>query len=448
MPPESVGFESPVVDSPWGSAWSHGISHSQESMNQGCFQEGRFRGRGVVLAAMLGLASCGRAGQGARDVSHGDRPGPPCVVTAPVETTSGPASTCAMPSDLGQPWWPRTLSGVSARELDGAPEGSVSVALLPDTQYYAKCRSRHLENQSRWLVRERERRHIVAALSLGDLTDDNSDEQWAFVRQSFSPLGAGFPLLLTTGNHDTGEQGSANRRETLLSKYLYEDYAKKSGALRSVAPPGGIENAFYSFDLGRVKLGILMLEWGPRRTIVDWANQILDQYADHRVIVVTHAYLYDDGTRYDYAARGTQQVWNPLTYPTAAGAMADDPSHDGEMLFQALVRRHAGIFLVASGHVLGQGAAHLTSRGDAGNTIHQILANYQMLDEGGLGYLRLLELQPDGRVLHMKTYSPSLGLFSYAAEQDFRLEVEPPLGGPEGFWGIKPSADTPERSGG
>jgi hypothetical protein len=80
-----------------------------------------------------------------------------------------------------------------------------------------------------------------------------------------------------------------------------------------------------------------------------------------------------------------------------------------------------------SGHVLGQGTGHQTSRGDAGNVVHQLLTNYQMLDEGGLGYLRLLELYPDGKTIHVKTFSPSLGLYSYAAGQDFRLTVEPPL---------------------
>jgi hypothetical protein len=169
-----------------------------------------------------------------------------------------------------------------------------------------------------------------------------------------------------------------------------------------------------------------MLEWSPRRATVAWANEVLTRFRDHRVIVATHAYVYDDSTRYDRATR-PDQLWSPHDYGTAQGALAEDGNHDGEQLWNALVRRHAGIFLVVSGHVLGQGTGRLTSRGDRGNTVHQILVNYQMLDQGGLGYLRTFEIYPDGRTLHMKTYSPSLGLYSYAAEQDFRLTIEPPL---------------------
>lgn len=37
-----------------------------------------------------------------------------------------------------------------------------------------------------------------------------------------------------------------------------------------------------------------------------------------------------------------------------------------------------------------------------------MLANYQMLPEGGQGWLRLIELLPDGETIQVKTYSPVL----------------------------------------
>jgi hypothetical protein len=224
-----------------------------------------------------------------------------------------------------------------------------------------------------------------------------------------------------------GSNGTSDSRESLLPTYFPESWANQTGALRAVKTPGSIENALYSIAAGQFRLGVLMLEWSPRRSTVEWANQVLARFKDHRTIVATHAYLYDDSTRYDYATRGSEQQWNPLEYRTSQGALADDQPHDGQLLWEALVRRHPGIFLVLSGHVLRQGTGRMSSRGNAGNVVHQVMVDYQMLDEGGLGYLRMLEIFPDGKTLHMKTYSPSLGLYSYAAEQDFRLEVEPPL---------------------
>jgi hypothetical protein len=85
------------------------------------------------------------------------------------------------------------------------------------------------------------------------------------------------------------------------------------------------------------------------------------------------------------------------------------------------------VFLVLSGHVLGNGTGVLTSRGDHHNVVHQVVVNYQMLKDGGLGYLRLLELLPSGKTLRMKSFSPTLGLFATGPDQTGELKLEPPL---------------------
>jgi len=144
-------------------------------------------------------------------------------------------------------------------------------------------------------------------------------------------------------------------------------------------------------------------------------------------MMTTHAYLYSDGTRYDFKVKGPAQEWNPLAYPTSKADGPDAGNHDGEMLWQNLLKKHPGVFLTVNGHVLNNGTGLLTSKGDKGNTVHQMLVNYQMLDEGGLGYLRLLEFPPDGKTLRVKTYSPSLGLFATAKDQSFTLTIDPPL---------------------
>lgn len=386
--------------------------------------------RAVLLACLVVAGSCGHQGATqTRGCSKGFawQIGSP---SAPPETARQlltlPSLQCGLPTRLFHPEWPKALTSTLDRERDPLPDGATTIVLLPDVQYYTFCRYPHLRNQSNWIAQQRGPRRILAAISLGDLTDRNSPEEWDFLRASLAPIAQNFPLLLTTGNHDVGDEGSTNSRDSLLTNYFDEAWAQSSGALRAVMTKGSVENAFYSLDAGKFRLGVLMLEWSPRQVAVDWANQVLTRFREHRVIVATHAYVYDDSTRYDHVNRADQQ-WGPYAYGTAQGALAEDGNHDGEMLWNALVRRHPGVFLVVSGHVLGQGTGRLTSRGDAGNAVHQILVNYQMLDQGGLGYLRYFEVYPDGRTLHMKTYSPSLGLYSHAAEQDFRLAVEPPL---------------------
>ncbi len=159
-----------------------------------------------------------------------------------------------------------------------------------------------------------------------------------------------------------------------------------------------IENAYYRIKLPHVTLGVLALEWAPRDSIVVWANAKLARHAGDRVIILTHAYLYDDNTRYDWPTKGAAQLWSPLHFKNTQTADAlPDPSYDGQMLWEGLVRKHSNVFLVMSGHV------------------------------GGKGYLRLLEILPDGKTVRMKTYSPSIDRFAGAADQNGEFMVEPAL---------------------
>jgi hypothetical protein len=346
-------------------------------------------------------------------------------------------SKCALPARLANRGWPTELAPTSEVEATPLPAGAVTLVALPDTQYYASCRSPHLARQAQWIAEQASARNIRAVIQLGDLTDHNTPAEWEFVRSALLPLSEVVPLALATGNHDHGEDGAAKQRGSLLPRYFGTLGARSKEALTETKVAGDPENAYYRVKLPKVTLGLLVLEWGPRASSVVWANRVLEKYPADRVIVATHAYLYHDATRYDWKAKGATQEWNPIAYgtldtpatPSAAGGPVapSEAIYDGEMLWNDLVKRHRGVFLTLSGHVLVDGTAVLTSQGNGGNRVHQVLANYQMLNEGGLGYLRLLELFPDGKTLRMKTYSPSLGRFATGSDHVGDLVVQPPL---------------------
>ncbi len=339
----------------------------------------------------------------------------------------GRALDCKLTTGLGPLGAPRILAPTSAVEPSPSPAGSSTVVMLPDIQYYTKCGLPHLAAQMRWLADQGEVRHIRAAVFSGDLTEHNSASEWRYVRDQLLAAQWHVPLMLATGNHDEGPEGSARKRGSMMPAFFPTPPGVSQSLLAETARTGEIENAYYRIGLPHVTLGILMLEWAPRASTVAWANQVLSRYASDRVIIVSHAYLYDDSTRYDWRARGAQQLWSPMSYRMSRGEARDDPEFDGEMLWNGLVRRHAGVFLVLCGHVGGTGAGYLESRGDDGNLVGQVLANFQLLDEGGLGYLRMFEIQPDGRSLRMKTYSPSLRLYAIGDAQSDVVPIEPAL---------------------
>lgn len=99
--------------------------------------------------------------------------------------------------------------------------------------------------------------------------------------------------------------------------------------------------------------------------------------------------------------------------------------NDGEQLWRKLVSQHANIRLVVCGHALGDGVGLLTSEGKGGQRVHQLLVNFQANEEGGWGYLRLLEFSPDGTV-QARTYSPFLDRWKTDRQNQFRLELPGP----------------------
>jgi hypothetical protein len=388
-----------------------------------------------LLGIVLGLASCGQSPTvvGSASAEKAKSVPPPVVSAAPAPAESAlavvaaPEKPCGMPKSLPKSDWPKKLEPTSPTEPAAYVAGAATIAVLPDTQYYVDCRSAHFRKQVEWLMAQRSSRNIRAAVTLGDLTEHNEKPEWEFYKESLKGLDPTFPFLLNLGNHDYGDAGSANSRKTFFWDYFDPKFVEQTKTLIETLEPGKLENAFYSIDLGKVAVGVLILEWSPRKKTVDWANAIIKKHPKHRIMMATHAYLYSDSTRYDFKKRGTAQEWNPLAYPTAKGEGAADGNHDGEMLWHAVFKKYPNVFLTVNGHVLNNGTGLLTSKGDKGNTVHQILVNYQMLDEGGLGYLRLLEFQPDGKTLRVKTYSPSLNVYATGKENDFTLTIDPPL---------------------
>jgi hypothetical protein len=278
-----------------------------------------------------------------------------------------------------------------------------SFVLLPDTQCYSESHPAVFEAQTAWIARQHRLRNIQFALHLGDITNNNVHPEWINARRAMDALRqASVPHLLVPGNHDLGPWGSATDRTSHFSDYFIQ---------RNARVPGESENAFLRVTVGGVKWLIVGLEFGPRDVVVDWANEVVARHPDHHAILVTHAYLYADGSRYDWAAKGSAQNWNPNGYGVAT--RPDQALHgvnDGEALWQKLVSRHRQFAFTFNGHVLHDGIGHLES-GGPGGTVHQMLVNYQcgvVPDRrlGGGGFLRLVEVGADGRTIEVRDYSP------------------------------------------
>lgn len=106
----------------------------------------------------------------------------------------------------------RILSVIGALFLGGAfltsctTSGRVSTfVVLPDTQTYLEQCPEVFESQVDWLVANRKK--IDAVFQVGDLTQDNSPVEWAYMQKAFYRISqAGIPYSVVWGNHDIGSK--------------------------------------------------------------------------------------------------------------------------------------------------------------------------------------------------------------------------------------------------
>jgi len=301
------------------------------------------------------------------------------------------------------------LSPGYAEDVPPTPwqDGSTTLAVLPDTQYYSEKYPWLFEAQTKWIAAQREKRNIAYALHLGDITESNVAGEWEAAQKALRMLDGKVPYALLPGNHDY-TQG----RDSLLSKYFPPADFQKWQTFGGLFDSDKLDNNYHLFDIGKRKWIAVCVEFGPRDEVLDWVNKVLDKHPDRLALIVTHAYLYHDNTRFDNAAGVRLKGVSP------------GRGNDGEQMWQKVVRKHANVMFVLSGHVASVGLGYRTDAGDHGNTVHQIMVDYQKSKQGGQGYLRLLEFLPDGQTVQAKSYSPALDRYKTDPGNQFSLTLK------------------------
>jgi hypothetical protein len=302
--------------------------------------------------------------------------------------------------------------------------GSWTLAILPDTQDYTEFNFPHFTNQTQWIADHTTSHNINYVLHEGDVTEHNNTVQWTRGLNSMNLLNNVVPYAIAPGNHDYGPNGFSGDRSSMFNQPEYfgpGSYYANQPSVGGFFDAGKTDNSYHTFNAGGKDWLVLALEWGPRDEVVAWANQVVTDHSEHLAMLVTHAYMYYDETRYDWENKGSQQQWNPNSYPIAN--LPGGSVNDGEQLWDKLVSKHENFRFVFNGHVIGDGTGFLSSVGDHGNVVHQMLANYQFKAQGGSGDMRLLEFLPDGETVVVRTYSPSLDRYDTKYDQQFTLNL-------------------------
>ena len=287
-----------------------------------------------------------------------------------------------------------------------------SIAIVGDTQNLTYSYNSALTALYDWIVANAESKKIGFVVGVGDINEKDSDKEWTISSAEIEKLrDAGIPQsLVCGGTHDSIPQ---------FNKYLpYTEYvaAYEGQVIYGFYDDGSgvysLSNCYQLITIGETKYMFLSLEWAPKTGHVAWANEVIAAHPEYNVIISTHAYLADDATRFN--------TWHHAT-PDGTGKKE---AHNGEELWNELVRKHANIVMVVGGHDVSDFVLMSEDYGDHGNRVVQLMINPQHTDivHKGTGMVAMLYFSNNGRTVNLEYYSTARGMH-YNEKNQFSFEM-------------------------
>jgi len=264
-----------------------------------------------------------------------------------------------------------------------------TIIVLPDTQKYSQDYPEIFSSQTQWIVDNKDELNIQFVIHEGDLVDDSDKiEQWNNANKSLSILDKNnVPYSVIRGNHD---------KET----DLYKDYFPPERFSDKGWWGGEYKNNTNNFQLltiNKQDFLFINLDACPEEDEIKWADEILTEYSDRKAVLTTHAYLNNETERNVHVCDSTEYIWE-------------------------LVKQHENLQIVLCGHVHAE--ARRTDLNYAGKQVYQMLADYQDEENGGQGWLRILQFSPKENKIYVKTFSPYLNEYQTDENSEFILEYE------------------------
>ncbi|MBV0902567.1 DNRLRE domain-containing protein [Haloarcula salina] len=321
-------------------------------------------------------------------------------------------------------------AGVGVATLGATPGASQqssywTVVALPDTQVYAKDDTPYANDQTQWIVDNRDSENIAFVSHEGDVVDHGDDDaEWQYMDAAMSKLDGVVPYSTVPGNHDWAtlwdKESSIDKYKQYFgpSRYDGRDWYGGSG-------PTGVDenranlNSYQLFSAGGYDFLHLALEWEPAGSTDDpstplgWGQQILDEHPDRATILTTHSYLRDNPDR-----RATE-----LQEP-------NDIGNTGQAVWEELVAPNEQVFMVLCGHWHEEdGEVHQVATNDAGQAVYEMLANYQFRPNGGHGLMRRIKFEPGGGSdgadrIAVRTFSPSTDEEQTDGDSQFHFDLD------------------------
>lgn len=267
------------------------------------------------------------------------------------------------------------------------------LVIVPDIQYYTNNDSRLKYLTSIVDFINDADNKVSTCIQVGDLTYQNKAEQWRNAEDYFfSKISPNIVSVFCLGNHDYGNNGRSKERRSNIPSSL-------SPIMDIKAENFEYENYVRFFLIDEMPFAVLVLEFAPRNNALEWANDVIRSNPDVSFIVLTHAFLNNEGKLFDSTDFLCDNEASQKSY-----YMGGDYINDSKEIFAKIVSNNINVKMVICGHCTSKNyIEHLEVENSFGQHVHCVMVNYQHYKEGGLGYVALLDYV-DGLFV-LKSYS-------------------------------------------
>ena len=289
------------------------------------------------------------------------------------------------------------------------------IAIFGDIQYYTNPVYIHTYQYSvDWILSQaRTGKRIDCVLHTGDITQSNSITQWQFFYDATKELASEVPYFSMIGDHDYKWDGALinSRDSTHFNEYL--DFPLTHSKVVAYFEEGKMENVVIENQIHGQRFDLLILEFGPRKEVVEWADDYVKTHPDIRFILMNHEYLEKGGGRRTNGLKCVARLRN-TTYTTP------------EQLWNNLVKCNDNIRVVLCGHVGGLYALTVDTN-DFGRSIPQIQHNIQSAEYRHDNWLMLWEFPAYSDSANVCIYNTLTGQFYNNKEILFKFKYRDPV---------------------
>ena len=274
------------------------------------------------------------------------------------------------------------------------------IIILGDIQEYTSNGDYlpYLKATMKWVQAQIEQNVAIrCVLQNGDITNENSINQWERFYDVTKNVASLIPYITCTGNHDydwDSEQHINDRSSTHFTEYT--SFPVTTDLIISQFEVGRMENIVVKNYIQDQRYDILVLEFAARQEVVEWADQYLKSHTDQKFILLTHEFLWKDGERVHEKSFGEMQIRNS-SYSSP------------EYLWDQLIKVNNNIVCVLCGH--NGFSQQLYSENVSGRLVPQILFNLQYLENGGGGWIQLWEIPKGSDSVSGKVFNTVTGVY-------------------------------------